>query len=172
MEKAIGGLILYLASVDWGKVLVAVAKGLTLALRVQMEILFGVAKELGGQIVHGIGSGLDALAGVVASAFKGLGHMIASAFNAALDAVVKVAIEAAPTVIEPYSHIPSKGGQWARDLKDKFNAALEGMDAKKPLANAGTVGKSRTVTVGVCASRLEAIRQAQTFIDAIMDWAA
>ena len=35
-----------------------------------------------------------------------------------------------------------------------------------------TVGKSRTVTVGVCASRLEAIRQAQTFIDAIMDWAA
>jgi hypothetical protein len=35
-----------------------------------------------------------------------------------------------------------------------------------------TVGKNRTVTVGVCASRLEAIRQAQTFIDAIMDWAA
>ena len=35
-----------------------------------------------------------------------------------------------------------------------------------------TVGKSRTVTVGVCASRLEAIRQAQTFIDPIMDWAA
>jgi hypothetical protein len=35
-----------------------------------------------------------------------------------------------------------------------------------------TVGKNRTVTVGVCASRLEAIRQAETFIDAIMDWAA
>jgi hypothetical protein len=35
-----------------------------------------------------------------------------------------------------------------------------------------TVGKGRTVTVGVCASRREAIRQAQTFIDAIVDWAA
>ena len=29
-----------------------------------------------------------------------------------------------------------------------------------------TVGKGRTVTVGVCATRLDAIRQAQTFIDA------
>jgi predicted nucleic acid-binding Zn ribbon protein len=35
-----------------------------------------------------------------------------------------------------------------------------------------TVGKGRAVTVGVCASRKEAIRQAQTFIDAIVDWAA
>jgi len=33
-----------------------------------------------------------------------------------------------------------------------------------------TVGKGRTVSVGVCASRLEAIRQARTFIDAIVDW--
>jgi hypothetical protein len=35
-----------------------------------------------------------------------------------------------------------------------------------------TVGKGRTVSVGVCASRQEAIRQARTFIDAIVDWAA
>ncbi|MBW7965178.1 MULTISPECIES: hypothetical protein [unclassified Bradyrhizobium] len=35
-----------------------------------------------------------------------------------------------------------------------------------------TVGKGRTVSVGVCATRLDAIRQAKTFIDAIMDWAA
>lgn len=35
-----------------------------------------------------------------------------------------------------------------------------------------TVGKRGTVTVGVCTSRQEAIRQAQTFINAIMDWAA
>jgi hypothetical protein len=35
-----------------------------------------------------------------------------------------------------------------------------------------TVGKGRTVTVGVCASRPEAIRQARAFIDAIVDWAA
>jgi hypothetical protein len=33
-----------------------------------------------------------------------------------------------------------------------------------------TVGRERTVTVGVCASRGEAIRQARTFIDAIVDW--
>jgi hypothetical protein len=33
-----------------------------------------------------------------------------------------------------------------------------------------TVGKRGTVTVGVCTSRQQAIRQAQTFIDAIMDW--
>jgi hypothetical protein len=33
-----------------------------------------------------------------------------------------------------------------------------------------TVGKDRTVTVGVCASRSEAIRQAQAFIDAVVDW--
>jgi hypothetical protein len=32
-----------------------------------------------------------------------------------------------------------------------------------------TVGKGRTVTVGVCASRPEAIRQARTFIDAFVD---
>jgi hypothetical protein len=35
-----------------------------------------------------------------------------------------------------------------------------------------TVGKGRTVSVGVCATRADAIRQARTFIDAIMDWAA
>jgi hypothetical protein len=35
-----------------------------------------------------------------------------------------------------------------------------------------TVGKDRTVTVGVCASKSDAIRQARTFIDAIIDWAA
>lgn len=35
-----------------------------------------------------------------------------------------------------------------------------------------TVGKGRTVSVGVCATRLDAIRQARTFIDAILDWAA
>ena len=34
------------------------------------------------------------------------------------------------------------------------------------------VGKGRTVTVGVCTKRLDAIRQAQTFIDAVVDWAA
>jgi hypothetical protein len=35
-----------------------------------------------------------------------------------------------------------------------------------------TVEKAKTVTVGVCATRLDAIRQAQTFIDAVIDWAA
>jgi hypothetical protein len=35
-----------------------------------------------------------------------------------------------------------------------------------------TVGKDRTVSVGVCVTRLDAIRQAQTFIDAVIDWAA
>ena len=35
-----------------------------------------------------------------------------------------------------------------------------------------TVGKGRTVSVGVCATRRDAIRQARTFIDAIVDWAA
>jgi hypothetical protein len=35
-----------------------------------------------------------------------------------------------------------------------------------------TVGKDRTVSVGVCATRADAIRQARTFIDAIVDWAA
>ncbi|BAL79181.1 hypothetical protein [Bradyrhizobium cosmicum] len=35
-----------------------------------------------------------------------------------------------------------------------------------------TVGKGRTVSVGVCGTRADAIRQARTFIDAIMDWAA
>ncbi|MBV9560244.1 MAG: hypothetical protein JOY90_07255 [Bradyrhizobium sp.] len=34
-----------------------------------------------------------------------------------------------------------------------------------------TVDNGRTVSVGVCASRAEAIRQARNFIDAIMDWA-
>ncbi|MGA7804342.1 hypothetical protein [Bradyrhizobium sp.] len=34
-----------------------------------------------------------------------------------------------------------------------------------------TVGKDRTVTVGVCATRMDAIRQARTFIDAVVDWA-
>jgi hypothetical protein len=33
-----------------------------------------------------------------------------------------------------------------------------------------TVSKGRTVSAGVCATRTEAIRQAQTFIDAIVDW--
>ena len=35
-----------------------------------------------------------------------------------------------------------------------------------------TARKGRTVTVGVCATRLDAIRQAKTFIDAVVDWAA
>lgn len=35
-----------------------------------------------------------------------------------------------------------------------------------------TVCKGRTVTVGVCATRAGAIRQAEAFIDAIIDWAA
>jgi len=35
-----------------------------------------------------------------------------------------------------------------------------------------TVGNGRTVSVGVCATRGDAIRQARTFIDAIVDWAA
>jgi len=34
-----------------------------------------------------------------------------------------------------------------------------------------TVGKDRTVTVGVCASKSDAIRQARTFIDAVVAWA-
>lgn len=35
-----------------------------------------------------------------------------------------------------------------------------------------TVNKGNTVSAGVCATRDEAIRQAQTFIDAIVDWTA
>lgn len=35
-----------------------------------------------------------------------------------------------------------------------------------------TVGKGKTVSVGVCATRLDAIRQAQTFIESVLDWAA
>ena len=34
-----------------------------------------------------------------------------------------------------------------------------------------TVDNGRTVSVGVSTSRIEAIRQARTFIDAIVDWA-
>lgn len=41
-----------------------------------------------------------------------------------------------------------------------------------PLGWKWTVGKGRTVSVGVCATRLDAIRQARTFIDAVVDWAA
>jgi hypothetical protein len=33
-----------------------------------------------------------------------------------------------------------------------------------------TVSKGRTVSAGVCATRNDAIRQAQTFIDAIVEW--
>jgi GH24 family phage-related lysozyme (muramidase) len=35
-----------------------------------------------------------------------------------------------------------------------------------------TVSKGHTVSAGVCETKGEAIRQAQTFIDAIMDWTA
>jgi hypothetical protein len=35
-----------------------------------------------------------------------------------------------------------------------------------------TVRKGHTISAGVCATRNEAVRQAQTFIDAIMDWRA
>jgi hypothetical protein len=35
-----------------------------------------------------------------------------------------------------------------------------------------TVGNGKTVSVGVCSTRPDAIRQAQTFIDAVIDWAA
>jgi hypothetical protein len=35
-----------------------------------------------------------------------------------------------------------------------------------------TVNKGRTVSAGVCATRNDAIRQARTFIDAIVDWKA
>jgi hypothetical protein len=34
------------------------------------------------------------------------------------------------------------------------------------------IGKGRTISVGVCATRTAAIRQARTFIDAIVDWVA
>lgn len=34
------------------------------------------------------------------------------------------------------------------------------------------VGRGKTVSVGVCATRLDAIRQAQTFIESVIDWAA
>jgi hypothetical protein len=33
-----------------------------------------------------------------------------------------------------------------------------------------TVGKHRTISVGVCTTRVDAIRQARTFIDALVDW--
>jgi hypothetical protein len=33
-----------------------------------------------------------------------------------------------------------------------------------------TVGKGKTVSVGVCATRRDAIRQAQTFIESVIDW--
>jgi len=33
-----------------------------------------------------------------------------------------------------------------------------------------TVGRGKTVSVGFCRTRLDAIRQAQTFIDAVIDW--
>jgi hypothetical protein len=35
-----------------------------------------------------------------------------------------------------------------------------------------TVSKGNTVSAGVCTTKGEAIRQAQTFIDAIVDWTA
>jgi hypothetical protein len=35
-----------------------------------------------------------------------------------------------------------------------------------------TVSKGHTVSAGVCTTRSEAIRQAQAFIDAIVDWRA
>jgi hypothetical protein len=34
------------------------------------------------------------------------------------------------------------------------------------------VGKGRTISVGVCATRAAAVEQARTFIDAIVDWVA
>ena len=35
-----------------------------------------------------------------------------------------------------------------------------------------TVGNGRTISVGFCSTREEAILQARTFIDAIVDWVA
>jgi hypothetical protein len=35
-----------------------------------------------------------------------------------------------------------------------------------------TVSKGKTVSAGVCATRADAVRQARTFVDAIVDWTA
>jgi hypothetical protein len=35
-----------------------------------------------------------------------------------------------------------------------------------------TVSKGKTVSAGVCATKGDAVRQARTFIDAIVDWQA
>jgi hypothetical protein len=59
-----------------------------------------------------------------------------------------------------------------RSSVEHRNISFSVVEMSFPRSWKWTVGNGKTVSVGVCSTRPDAIRQAQTFIDAVIDWAA
>jgi hypothetical protein len=78
--------------------------------------------------------------------FKTLMQEISNILTYAWDQIEIGAIKAARAIVEPFSHLPSKMGQWARDAKDNFNAELAKI--KPPDLNWSAAAAQAGVTAG------------------------
>jgi TP901 family phage tail tape measure protein len=100
--------------------------------------------------VTGLDVVINALAGWAAQLgkmFGKLGSTIESEIGSAFKQVEIDALSAARKIVDIFSHIPSFGGQWARDLKDSIDktiAGLKGTTQKVAQSQAQGIGSRNT----------------------------
>jgi TP901 family phage tail tape measure protein len=83
-----------------------------------------------GVRVLGIQIAINAVLGfasAVTGIFTRLAQAIPNLLSGMWQRLKEGALRAALAVVEPFSHLPRRFGQWARDLKDQWNAQLDGM---------------------------------------------
>lgn len=107
--------------------------------------------------VLGIQAAINAVVGFakrVGEVFRNLGRTIASALDRAWEAIRRGAIRAALAILEPFSRLPRRFGQWARDAKealqrqlDEMGASAEATATRIQRAINSVQGKTVTVTV-------------------------
>ncbi len=118
--------------------LIAVARGLWAALGPAFTSAFSGLSGI-------VSSAMSAVAGVftrgwdaVKRGFDAVASAITGAWNTFANTMKSTALRVVLAIIEPFSHLPSKLGGWARSLKDTFNAELAKMKATASASAAST----------------------------------
>lgn len=104
-RKIVNGIADFLKAVDWVAVIKATIRLIIAAIRGLGSLIYGAGKEIGKGLLAGAKAGLIELGNTL--------HALS------LKIVLKV--------IEPFTHVPRAGGEWARDLKENLKVELESL---------------------------------------------
>jgi TP901 family phage tail tape measure protein len=136
-----------------------------------MESALDAVRKIGGRLggvlaftikVLGIQAAINAVtgwigdvAGLMAQAGRAIGQAFATAFHAVVNFMKKIGLEAALAVLEPFSKLPSKAGDWATQAKKAIHNQLAdmkfdeiGRNADRDLAKLPPIARKRAAAGG------------------------